>query len=454
MSQRTLIFLFGFVLLLTTGVVASEPLDFDQVLERALNTDNRIKEREHYVTAARAQKDEVSGSDDLLISLNSFVGLAPQVDGGLYGEGGNGCSGDCVPRDDNRDINGITPWFNLQLSLIKPLYTFGKIENYELAAEGNIALKQGDVAIQRGQTLLDVSKAYYGYLAARDTRKLMLDAQNRLQSAAQLVETWLEEDSGDVKQSDLHALKAGQALAQSYFVKASTLEKVAMAGLKTLTQWPDGDSFTLLERRIRPLPKPVLLLPELQQQALERRPEMGQVEAGLQARRALVEAKKSEGKPNIYAGIIAGAAYSPGRDQLNNPHIYDPFNYEAATPVLGLQWAFSYGAQPAKEAKAQAELDATLSLAAFARQGIPFQVAENYHQVQGYFDMVVALEQAAREARRWMVSSYADFEAGLEKADKVVTALQAYVLAYGQYLQAVYEYNMYVKKLSVVSGES
>lgn len=455
MSQRTLIFLCGFVLLLVTGVAVSEPLDFEQILERALSTDNRIKEREHYVTAARARKDEASGSDDLLISLNTFVGLTPRVDGGLYGEDNVGCSGsDCVSRGDNRDIGGITPWFNLQLSLIKPLYTFGKIENYERAAEGNIALKQGDVAIQRGQTTLDVSRAYYGYLAARDTRKLMLDASNRLQSASRLVETWLAEESGEAKQSDVHALKAGYALAQGYLAKASALENVAMAGLRTLTQWPSDEPLTLLERRIRPLPKPSLLLPELQQQALERRPEMGQVEAGLLVRKALVEAKKSEGKPNIYAGILAGAAYSPGRDQLNNPHIYDPFNYEAATPVLGLQWAFSYGAQPARVAQAQAELDATLSIAAFARQGIPFQVAESYHQVQGYSDMVASLEQAARESRRWMVSSYADFEAGLEKADKVVTALQAYVLAYGQYLQAVYEYNMHVKKLSVVSGES
>lgn len=209
--MRPLFFLSSFVLLLTASPAVSESLDFDQVLERALSTDNRIKEREHYVTAARARKDEASGSDDLLISLNSFVGLTPRVDGGLYGEDGTGCSGGCVSRGDNRDIDGITPWFNLQLSLIKPLYTFGKIENYELAAEGNIALKQGDVAIQRGQTTLDVSKAYYGYLAARDTRKLMLDARNRLQSASQLVETWLEEESGDVKQSDLHALKAGQA---------------------------------------------------------------------------------------------------------------------------------------------------------------------------------------------------------------------------------------------------
>ncbi len=452
--NRISVLLAALWLLFASLAVVADPLDFDQVLERALDVDHRITEREQYVAVARARKDEASGSDDLLISLNTFVGLTPRIEGGFYGENGESCTGSCVPRDDNRDFDEVTPWFNLQLSLIKPLYTFGKIENYEKAATGNIALKQGDVAVQRGKTTLDVSKAYYGYLAARDTRKLMRDVINRLQSATVLVEGWLEEESGDAKQSDLYALKAGHALAKGYFARANTLERVAMTGLRTLTQWPAGESFELLERRIRPLPKPVLLLPELQQQALEKRPEMKQVEAGLLVRKALVEAKRSEGKPNIYAGIIAGAAYSPGRDQLDNPHVYDPFNYEAATPVLGLQWSFSYGAQPARVAQAQAELDATLSIAAFARQGIPFQVAESYYQVQGYSEMVASLETAARESRRWMIASYADFEAGLETADKVVTALQAYVLAYSQYLQAVYEYNMQVKTLSVVSGES
>ena len=451
--MKILVGLFLLGALLSVSATAAEPLDFDTAVARALEADHRIKEREHYVAAARALRDEAKGSDDLIISLNSFIGLTTQVDGGLYGEEGEGCVGSCVPRDDNKDIDGLTPWFNLQIGLIKPLYTFGKIESYEQAAVGNIALKQGDVAIQRGQTMLEVSRAYYGYLAARDTRKLLEDVDRRLQGAVDLVEEWLETGGGDAKQSDLYALKAGKSLIQGYHAKASSLERVAEAGLRMLVQWPEDEPLVLSDRRIRPLPAPTGDLDTLQQQALLLRPEMSQVEAGLKARKALVSAKRAEGKPNIYAGIVAGMAYSPGRDQLDNPHIYDPFNYEAATPVIGLKWDFSMGAQPARIAQAQAELDATLELAAFARQGIPFQVEESYHQLHGYADMVTSLEQSARSARRWMIASYADFEAGVEKSEKIMTALQTYVLTYSQYLQTVYEYNMQVNKLAVASGE-
>ena len=440
------------LLLVAEGAVA-EPLDFDGALERALQVDHRIKEREHYVQVARSLKDEATGSDDLIVSLNTFVGLTTQIEGGLYGEDGEACTGSCVPRDDNTDIDGLTPWFNLQLGLIKPLYTFGKIENYQAAAEGNIALKQGDVSVQRGATTLEVSKAYYGLLAARDTRKLLEDVRGRLENALSLVEGWLEDGSGEIKQSDLYALKAGLSLVQGFHAEASAMERVAEAGLRMLTQWPVDQPLELVERRIRPLPAPTLLLDELQKQALDLRPEMAQVEAGLKARKALVEAKRAEGLPNVYAGIIAGLAYSPGRDQLNNPHIYDPFNYEAATPIVGLQWEFSTGAQPARVSQAQSELDATLEIAAFARQGIPFQVAESYHQVMGLSDKVAALEQSARSARRWMVASYVDFEAGIEEAEKIITALQAYTLAYSEYLKSVYEYNTQVRKLAVVTGE-
>lgn len=449
------LFVLGCLLLASTNASASvaEPLDFDSALARALEVDQRIKEREHYVKAAQALRDEAQGSDDLIVSLNSFVGLTTQVDGGLYGEEGEGCTGSCVPRSDNTDIDGLTPWFNLQVGVIKPLYTFGKVESYEQAAKGNIALKQGDVAIQRGQTMLEVSKAYYGYLAARDTRKLLEDVDRRLRGAVELIETWLEEGSAEVKQSDLYALEAGLSLVEGYHAQAGSLERVAEAGLRMLVQWPENEPLILQDRRIRPLPMPDSDLAELQQQALQQRPEMAQVEAGLKARKALVSAKQAEGKPNIYAGIVAGIAYSPERDQLDNPHIYDPFNFEAATPVVGLQWDFSVGAQPARVAQAQAELDATLALAAFARQGIPFQVEESYHQLHGYSDMVASLEQSSRSARRWMIASYADFEAGVEQAEKIMTALQTYVLAHSQYLQTVYEYNMQVKKLAVASGE-
>ena len=97
-------------------------------------------------------------------------------------------------------------------------------------------------------------------------------------------------------------------------------------------------------------------------------------------------------------------------------------------------------------------MNALIAKSAQAREGIPFQVAEQYHQVKAFHDAVAHMADASRSARRWMIASFADFEAGQEKGDKVVTAFQGYVLAHTQYLQTVFDYNMHVAQLLRVTG--
>ena len=63
-----------------------------------------------------------------------------------------------------------------------------------------------------------------------------------------------------------------------------------------------------------------------------------------------------------------------------------------------------------------------------------------------------SMRRSAKAARRWMIAAYADFEAGLEEADKILTAMQVYVLAYAEYLKVVNDYNNHVFKLQSVSG--
>lgn len=421
-------------------------LSLDEVVERALAADPRIEERQHLVDAARALLQKAEGSDDLIFDVNAFVGLTTQVEGGFYEADG------VTPRSDKFEYNGLSTWSAVQFSIIKPLYTFGKIEHFSDAAKGNIAVKKEDVRIQRADTVMDVTRAYYGYLTARDTRYLFEDVSARLQKALDLVERWLEEEKGDVRQADLYALQSGFALVKRFHAKAETVEAIALAGLKMLSGIESGTVVEPLDSRIRPVELPLDTLEALQQQALQQRPEMAQLEAGLQTRRSLVAAQRAGKLPNIYAGIAGMAAYSPDRDKLENPHIYDPFNDYGATPMLGIKWNWASGVQAAQVAEASAELAALMERSSFAQQGIPFQVAEQYHQVQGQHKAVTELAKGSRAARRWMVSRYVDFEAGLEEAEAVLTAFQGYVLIYSDYLMAVNEYNMHVARLRYVTG--
>lgn len=437
--------------LLTPLAAAAESMTLEQAIERALTADPRIEEREHLVASARGLLQEVQGHGDWYVDGNAFVGLAPQVAGGAFKNGA--CTpGQCELRDDRYDIDGVTAWFNLQMGLIKPLYSFGKLEGYSAAAQANIDIKGGDVRLQRAATVLDVKKAYYGYLAARDGRLLLEDVDKRVQGSIDLVTGWLEAGEGDAKQSDLYALQSGQGLLGKYRAQAAALEQIALDGLKVVTGVGLDGAIEVADQRLQAVALPPLSLPELKQQALSDRPEMQQLEAGLKARRSLVEASKAESRPNLYAGLVGTLSYAPGRDRLENPYISDPFNEAGITPVVGVKWDWRGGVQGGKIVSAQAELNALISKSDLARSGIPYQVAEQYYQVQGYHESVQKLEEASRSARRWMIASYTDFEAGLERADKVMTAFQAYVLASSDYLQTTFDYNMHVAQLEAAIG--
>jgi len=428
-------------------------LDLPQAVERAMNRDQRIVEKEQLVEAARGLLGEARGASNLIFDVNAFLGLAPTVRSGFFEttDNQNNKQTLAVPED-FFSTDSVSPWYYAEFSIIKPLYTFGKVEHYSRAAASNVQVKEGDVRLKRAEVLLDVTRAYNGFLAARDTRYMLEDTLKKLESALTLVQGWLDDGEGAAKQSDLFALQTGVAMVQRYQAEAASYEAIAMAGLRMLAGVEPGDELQLADQRLAPVPLPDATLPALQSQALVQRPEVRQLEAGLDARREWMLAKKSEAKPNIYTGIVGGVSYAPLRESTDIS-TYDPFNSSGATPVIGIKWDWASGRQPAQVAQARAELESTLALKSFAQQGIPFQVAEQYHTVQAHHQMVEKLYEASRSGRRWMISAYADFEAGVEQSDKVITAFLGYLQAYGDYLKIVNDYNLHVARLRVVTGE-
>jgi outer membrane protein len=434
------------------GLAARDKLSLDQAIELALDHDPRIDQKEAFVRQAQGLLQEAKGSEGFIYSVDSFLAIANGVDGGFYEDGAESCSGNCRPRDDIYDLNdGLSLWGGLTFSIVKPLATFGRLENYQEAAQHNIVIKQQDVTLQRDEIALQVVKAYYGYLTARDSRLLLEDTRQRLIAALQLVDVWLEEGSGIVTQSDKFALQSGLGLIDNFIAEASGLERIAMAGLRLLTGLED-EVIELADRRLQPVPLPQESLQEWIELAEQNRVEFKQVEAGLTARRALVEATRADEKPIVFAGVAGSMAYSPDRDRLDNPHVYDPFNHIALSPLIGMRWQWEQGAQPARVVQAQAELDAVVHQASWARIGIPFQVEEQYFTMQAKYKAIESMRKSSRAARRWMIASYSNFEAGLTEADKIINALQVYVLAYAEYLRAVNDFNNHVSKLRSVSG--
>ncbi|RLA29984.1 MAG: TolC family protein [Gammaproteobacteria bacterium] len=437
-----------------TGPAAAVTLDLEDAVELAMNHDPRISETEHLVDVARALLQEAVGSDDVFLDLNMFLAIAPEADG-FYSNGSSNCvSLPCTVATDGDEIDGLSPWADLKFKLIKPLATFGKVENYTEAAQGNVDVKRGAVRLQRIQSRMQVTRAYYGYLTARDSHDLIEDLVRRVMKAKKQMQAAIDEGRGDVKLSDFYALQTGAGILRKSLAQAGAIEATALAGLRLLTGIQEPEPLEVADRHIRPVPLPMpdQSLKEWQDQALSARTEMDQLEAGLRARRALIEAKKAEQLPNVYVGIVGSAAYASERDRLSNPLIYDPFNHVGVTPMVGMQWHWAGGVQSARIAQAEAELNALVDKQSFARLGIPFEVAERYNKVRAGRQGVEEMAEASRAGRRWMLAAYADFEVGSERMDRVIEAFRSYALAHTDYLTTIYDYNVEVAELMRVSG--
>jgi len=441
-------------MLLTALPGEADTINLQQAVEMSLAADPRIKEREQVVEAARSMVEEVQGNAGWRLSANAFVGLAPKVEGGFYQNGAQSCTAfPCTPRSDGNSFNGVSDWTHLDFALIKPLFTFGKIEHYGEAAQSNVDLKQGELKKSRTDTVYDTKRAYYGYLTARDTRVFLEDMQQRLNQSISSVERNLKKENGESKQSDLYALQTAKGLLAKYVSQARAVEKISLDGLKVLTGVGLKEDLTVADDRITPVPFPQIDLAEFQARALQDRPEMQELEAGLRARRALVAAKKADRMPDVYAGVIGQLNYASQRDRLDNPYINDPFNNGGLTPVVGVKWDTVFGTANARVNQAQAELEALNHKKAFAVAGIPFEVSEAYVNAQANYDAQRELSDGATAARRWMVASLADMSAGMESADKVADAIKNYVLVQTEYLRTVNDYNMNVAQLARLTGE-
>lgn len=436
--------------LLTALPSLAETVNLQQAVEMSLTADPRIKEREQVVEAARGLLEEVQGNAGWRVSANAFIGLAPKVEGGFYQ--GGAYSG-TTPRTDGDKLDGLSDWTHLDFAIIKPLYTFGKIERYGEAAQGNIDIKRGELRQTRADTVYDTKRAYFGYLTARDTRVFLEDMQNRLNQTIGRVERSLKEERGDATQSDLFALQTAKGTLAKYVYQARAIEKISLDGLKVLTGTGLKSDLSVADSRIEPVSFPLIDLAELQSRALQDRPEMQQLEAGLRARRALVAAKKADRMPDIYAGVIGQANYASQRERLDNPYVSDSFNGGGLTPVVGVKWDAAFGVSNARVNQAQAELEALNHKKAFAVAGIPFEVSEAYANAQANFEGQRELAEGAAAARRWMVASLADFSAGMESAHKVAEAMKNYILSQTEYLRTVNDYNMNVAQLVRLTGE-
>ena len=411
------------------------------LIQRALATSPEIRQFQRGAEVAMAKRDQADAARYPQIELTAVVGPSPRARGTVV---------DSPDRKDSPTVNNV--FEIVEMTLVQPLYTFGKISSFREAADAGVRVDRAKVEEKASDVILRIKELYYGRLLTSDLLSLIDEISEDLDKAIEKTERQLKADAPGVDEVDLYKLKAfrGEALRNRYETQKGF--DLATAALRTFAGLDPGQPLALDAKGLDAAPRQAEPEEQAIGTALDLRSEMNQVRAGLKATEALVRAEESSLYPQFFLGMNGYYAQAGNRTRQQNPFAYDPLNDRYVAVVLGLRYNLDFGITRGKIRAAQAEHLRVQETKQFAEQGIPLQVRKAHRELAEAKESIRATEEGWRNARKWLVAAKANFDLGVGDARDLGHAVEAYAKLRAENFKGMYNYNLALANIEHATG--
>ena len=333
-----------------------------------------------------------------------------------------------------------------KISLLQPLYTWGRKGNYENAARAGMHVKKAESELKENQLRFEVKEAFYGYQMANSFRDFIAGGKAELEKAIEKRKTKKNESVKDGLRLEifLHEVESREAEVNKYVELAR-----------------EGLSLRLGANRGQVLPREEWLLPEPREkkapeyyvdQAQQGRPEFRQLAEGIFAKRSLAKAEQKALFPIL--GFMASYEAAETNVRTAQPGVfsYDPYNHKTTSAGIGLKWDFQWELQQSKAAKFRAEAEELELKEDYARQGIETEVRKAYLELVEAEARLKAATEGYKAGKKWLTGEAIGFASGLGTAQGVVEAYAARAETTKGYFESLYRYQMAWATLSRAVG--
>ena len=435
------------MLLASASPVQGRTLDRRGAIRAALAQNPQIAAARAEEAAVQAQLRQVQAARMPLVTLDAGIGpslIATLVPGTA--------AQSTQDQYRNLKLSDVSAVLLGNLTVIQPIYTFGKISWRGEAARHGLASREAQTRMQRADVAFEVAQIYEGYLLARDAERFFDEMDHWLDSTLQGSEEKLAQNVGSVTERDLLRLQSAQGLAALGLNQARAGMAQARAGLAAYLGLDPNEAFSVAEDELLPvgrMPEDFVSVAAL---ASERRPELAALREGQSALAALARAEAAGRAPDLFVLGFVSAAYTPGRDWLQTRFVVDPLNHFVPGLLVGLRWELQGGMAPARAAEQQARADVLRHMGAWAGAGIPAEARKAYEDVRRADKDLERAGQALQKAKRWMVTASADYDVGFLDIRELSDAVEAYVTLRTAVLKARFDHNVGMAALSKATG--
>ena len=354
--------------------------------------------------------------------------------------------------DERTDLlNHLGPFTRLELTVNQPLYTFGKLKAHITAAEKGLEAKEAGLRRFELELVKTIKELYFTILLNDELHRLVSDTEEQFGKAVEKGEEELAKDSGLLTQQDLLKLRYARARASGQLLEIDKGRHLTRAALRRLMVLPEGEDFSLVETDLKPVQLERKDLRDYQEQAQRNRPEWRELEAGIAAREAELEAEQRKYFPDLFVTGLLRYAVAPNRDQQENPFAGEDLNYFNGGLYLGMRLELDMGL-PARISGKRAELCTLMQDRRDAVSGMLLEVEKAYQEVVEKEQGLAFAQQARKNGRALAAMSAASFHLGLGEAREIFEAFGIYTDGAARYYLAVKDYNVAVAELARATG--
>jgi outer membrane protein TolC len=418
---------------------SGQRLTLEQCLERALTYSPDVNEAQTDIRIAESQLAQAKAGRLPQANFTSINGIV------------NGATGNAVTgRTDNSDLG---PFTRGELEIVQPLYTFGRLSSEILAASRGVDAKRAATQSTREATIAAVKELYYNLVLGRQLKELLDEVRENFTKALDTAEKRLETGEGTITQQDILKLRIGLASVTREVYTLDRAITVTRSALLRQVGMPSTDDTDIADTRLEPVTVQLQPLGSYLEQAGIHRADIAQLEAGLAARQARVEAARGAYYPSFF--IAGGVRYAraPNRENQESPFAKDDFNYFHGGAALGLRWQLDVWMTHAKVAERLAELSKVEVQKQNATSGIALDIQRRYLEVQETQQKMDEAQNARKAVRALLATTLANFELGVGEGKEVFESLGLYAHIVSEYHTSVRDYNIAAAKLTQATGQ-
>ena len=435
--------LLGGALAASPVAAATARLGLREVVERAIAESHLVKAGGFEVAKAgegvrKAQALRILPE----VTFNAEGGLVPEARGTVVSS-----------PDSSGALHDLGPFYRVELKLVQPLWTFGRLDATETLAREGLATQKARSALTGQNVAFDATRAYWALAAAAAGEAIARNMRRDFDQLQREVEKRVADESSGVSDADLFEVRTSSYSIDRLFLDALELRYTAADALRVVLNLPGEDEPALVHE-----PPPTVALDEagaaaVVARAVEAHPEVRAMVAATRVLAAKVELQRRSRNPVFFLAAGVGYAHAGNRDEQDNPWVNDDFNYTRIGAEIGVKWDANLYRKGLDVSEALAEQRALLEQLEVLRSKVGVEVRRALRETQRTRALVDSARTSLKAAKSRLRLVLDNWETGVGEVTNVIDAYEKYYRLRVEEPQREYDLNVALARLGFVLGD-